>query len=110
MYCIWTTKAKKISKVLGTSGGHVALTFLGLANFCYVSAFLSSWFAYSFGEIFICLFIGATFWYVLEILLIFGVSMYVNNIYALYIVLGIFVVIAVLLSFVYRKIFDKSEK
>ena len=103
-------RTQRYSKALGARGGYAALLILGLANFSYVSAFLVSWFAFSFLEVYCCLFIGASFWFGVELILVYGLGKYIGTKYVIAIAIFIFIAIVSLVTFIDRIMFKKTDK
>src|SRR5207249_996393 len=102
-------KAKRIEELLGKKGSRVALIFLGFINFNYINAFFGPWLSLSFKELFLYLFIGDFLWFITELVIVYGVSLYINPTYAIYFVLGISVAISVILGFIQKKISQQPK-
>ena len=100
--------AVKIESVMGMTGQKLWLLLLGALNFPHVDAFLASWLNLSFPEIFLFLFLGDLLWYVSEWLIILGVhSFVVNPATAIYVTIGISIILSVIARFASKKILDK---
>lgn len=95
------TRALKINGFLGNSGQRMALFVLGFIGMVQAMAFLASWLDLSLSEVIFLLCLGDIIWYVIEWLVVLGANAAAAD-YAIYIVIGISLILTVGIKFAAR--------
>ena len=100
---------QKCSSFIGKFGEKVFIMFLSLLFPPLFSSFIASWLKLSLKEIFIIVLVGDIIWYFASWKLVLGISYWVKNAKeALYIILGITLVIVIIQNIISKRISKKS--
>jgi hypothetical protein len=102
-------KASDLENFVGKNGKRGTFMLLSMVSFNYVATFIGAWFATSFWEMFSFFFLGNLIWYALEWGLVLSVNSFVvNPFYALYVTIGLSILISIILNFINRKYISGS--
>ena len=106
----WSRRwAIKIENFIGERGERFAVILLGIINFPYLNAFLVSWLKLSFKNIFILIFIGDAGYWIIEWIINISVRNNITNPHlALYIVVGIGLLLSIVSKTILTKIIDSK--
>ncbi len=102
----WSAKTEDL---IGKKGQRFALLVLGIINFPYANAFISSWLSIPFKNVFILLFIGDALYWGIEWGVNIGVRGFAGPHTALYIVIGLGLLISIFSKIIFNKILKSNE-
>jgi len=105
----WSERwAIRIENFIGKSGERFAVILLGIINFPYFNAFLTSWLKLSFKNVFILIFIGDAIYWSIEWAINVGVRGYFTDPHtALYVIVGLGLLFSLISKAILTKVLKK---